>query len=239
MPTVLVETGHRLSTLLGKQDEFADRRELIAEIHDFLAMLEGIKPVLLHGRGLAPSHWMEEVLKIAYNIGLCVIKGPFWDATTYGEFPDWYANHCRKELQPHRAWYICKDTTIAESVRRVNDAAGHLSVSEEARLIGYPECCVKAHYERSRRYHWGTLAILERLANGDEKKMQNLFTNEAHLVPVTQQELNDFEMAFDIREPKLGSWNLCHACARGTNSPSEVLSQQYYDVVQKAEFTSV
>lgn len=235
MPSVLVQTSQRLSALLGRQDESVDRRELIAEIHDFLAMLEGIKPVLLHGRGLAPTHWVKEVIRIAHELGLYVIEGPFWDATTYEAFPDWYANHCRKELQPYRAWYICKGDAIAKSVWRVNRAAGRLSVSEEARLIGYPECCVKAHYERSRRYHWGALAILKRVASGDEKRMRTLLANKDPLVPVTQQELDDFKTAFDIHEPKLGSWNLCHACVCGTDSPSEVLSQQYCEMVQKAE----
>ncbi len=113
MPSVLVQTGQRLSALLGRQDNSVDRRELIAEIHDFLAMLEGIKPLLLHGRGLAPRDWIKEVLIIAQELGLYVIEGPFWDATTFESFPDWYANYYRKELQPYRAWYICKDTAIA------------------------------------------------------------------------------------------------------------------------------
>ena len=65
MSSVLVQTGQRLSALLGRQDDSVDRRELIAESHDFLAMLEGIKPLLLHGRGLAPRNWIKEVLIIA------------------------------------------------------------------------------------------------------------------------------------------------------------------------------
>ena len=52
MPSLIVQTGERLSVLLGRQDQSVDRRELIAETHDFLAMLEGVKPVFLHGRGL-------------------------------------------------------------------------------------------------------------------------------------------------------------------------------------------
>lgn len=238
MPSILVQTGRRLSALLGRQDNSVDRRELIAEIHDFLAMLEGIKPLLLHGRGLAPRDWIKEVLIIAQELGLYVIEGPFWDATTFESFPDWYANYYRKELQPYRAWYICKDTAIAKSVGCVNREAGYLSVSEEARLIGYPECCVKAHYERSRRYHRGTLSILKRVTCGNENKMRQLLANKANLVPVTRQELDDFKAAFDIHEPKLGSWNLCHACAYGTDSPSDVLSERYREMVQKAKLAT-
>ena len=74
MPSILVQTGRRLSALLGRQDNSVDRRELIAEIHDFLAMLEGIKPLLLHGRGLAPRDWIKEVLIIAQELGLYVIE---------------------------------------------------------------------------------------------------------------------------------------------------------------------
>lgn len=235
MPNVLVETGRKLSDLLELQEKNADRGELVAEIHDFLGVLDGIKPVFLHGRGLAPPDWVEKVLVIAHELDLRVVEGPFWDATDYGEFPEWYADHCRAGLLPYHAWYICSDEDIAESVRTVNAATGYLSMTEEARLLGYPECCVNAHYERARRYHQGTLAILKRLANGNENKMQKLFAGGAHLVPVTQQEIDDFDAAFDIHEPRFGSWNMCGACASGTSSASGNLSQQYSDVVQKAD----
>jgi hypothetical protein len=235
MPSVLIETGRRLSALLEKQDDSADRGELVAEIHDFLAMLDGIKPVFLHGRGLAPSGWVEHVLSIAGDLGLRVIEGPFWDATAYKEFPEWYADHCRAELKPYRAWYICIDETVARSVQNINDGAGRLSMMEEARLLGYPECCVNAHYERAMRYHRGTLAILKRLASGDDIKMQELFIGGAQLAPVTLQEIDCFDAAFDIHEPQLGSWNTCPECVHGTNSASKVLSWQYSNVIQKAE----
>lgn len=235
MPSVYIETGCRLSTLLEQQDESADRRELVAEIHDFLAMFDGIKPVFLHGRGLAPPDWVEQVLSITRDLGLRVIEGPFWDATAYEEFPEWYADHCRAELEPYHAWYICNDETVAESVNNIKARAGRLSMTEEAQLLGYPECCVNAHYERARRYHRGTLAILKRLANGDDIKMQELIIGGAQLAPVTPPEIDDFDAAFDIHEPQLGSWNMCPACARETNSASKILSRQYSEVIQKAD----
>lgn len=234
-PHILIQTGRSLASLLEKQDETADRGELVAEIHDFLAMLDGIKPVFLHGRGLAPPNWIENVLKIAANLELYTLEGPFWDATAYGEFPEWYAVHCRAELQPYRAWYICRDLAIAEVVQKINSANGRLSITEEANLLGYPECCVTAHYERARRYHRGSLAILKRLAKGDENKMQDLFSGGAHLAPVTAQEINDFDEAFEIHEPEFGSWNMCRACAKETNRTSLELVGKYSEVIQKAE----
>tara|TARA_A100001037_G_C15123765_1_gene625157 strand:- start:509 stop:1228 length:720 start_codon:yes stop_codon:yes gene_type:complete len=235
MSSVLVRTGQKLSSLLERQGKCPDRRELIAEIHDFLAMLEGIKPVFLHGRSLAPKDWINEVLEIAQDLGLHIIKGPFWDALSYTAFPNWYADHCRNELQPYRAWYICKDDTVAETILGINRAGGHLTVSEEARLLGYPECCVQAHYKRSQRYHRGALAILKRVAGGNENKMRKLLASQAQLVPVTQEEIDEFEIAFDIYEAKFGSWNLCHACECETDTRSEVLSKQYFEMVQKAK----
>jgi hypothetical protein len=237
MPSVIIETGRRLSALLDKQDDSVDRCELVAETHDFLSMLDGIKPVFLHGRGLAPPSWVEHVLSIAGDLGLRVIEGPFWDATAYEEFPEWYADLCRAELEPYQAWYICNDETVAESVQNINNVAGRLSMTEEAQLLGYPECCVNAHYDRARRYHRGTMAISKRLANGDDIKMQELFACGAQLAPVTQQEIDDFDAVFDVYEPQLGSWNMCPDCARGTNSASEALSRQYSDVIQKSELT--
>ena len=234
MPSILTQTAIRLSDLLKKQVESVDRRELIAEIYDFIAMLEGSKPLLLHGRGLAPPSWIKEVLKFSNDLGLHVIKGPFWDATKYEEFPAWYTNCCRKELTSYGAWYICKETTVAEAVAKVNDAAGLLSIAEEARLMGYPECCVDAHYIRARLYHQGTLTILNRLAKGDETQMVNLFAKKVHLTPVTEQEVDYFDAAFDIQEPKLGSWNICRACERDSDSISDKLSQKYYVAGLKA-----
>ena len=73
---------------------------------------------------------------MAQELGLHIIKGPFWDALNYGAFPNWYAEYCQNELEPYRAWYICKDDTIAESILGINRAGGHLTVSEEARLLG-------------------------------------------------------------------------------------------------------
>jgi len=239
MTSVLIETGQKLSALLKKQDDTADRRELVAEIHDFLAMLEGIKPVFLHGRGLAPPIWIEEVLGIAGDLGLRVIVGPFWDATDYGEFPEWYAEKSRAQLEPYRAWYIYRDDAVEMSVRRINAASGRLSMTEEAQLLGYPVCCVNAHYERANRYHRGTLAILKRLSNGDDNMMQKLFLGGAQLTPVTQQEIEDFHEAFDIHEPRLGSWNMCHSCTNGTNSASDVLTRQYSKVIQRAKLNPI
>ncbi|MGY9018551.1 MAG: hypothetical protein ACKVHX_03670 [Alphaproteobacteria bacterium] len=235
MANVLVDTGRKLTALLEKQGDSADRRELVAEIHDFLAMLDGLKPVFLHGRGLAPPLWIEEVLELARCLGLCIVEGPFWDATTYEELPKWYADHCRAELAPYRAWSICLDEPVAALVQNINDASGRLSVTEEAQLLGYPECCVNAHYQRARQYHRGTLAILNRLAEGDESKMKQFLTRGANLAPATQDEADDFDAAFDIHEPQLGSWNMCPACARETNSASKILSRQYSEVIQKAD----
>lgn len=235
MSSELSEISSHLTELLRRQGGKIDRGELIAEIHDFLAMLEGLKPVFLHGRGLAPPHWIEHVVKIATDLELYVEEGPFWDATAYGEFPKWYADHCRAELQPYRAWYICSDPAIANAVKKINDANGRLSMTEEARLLGYPECCVGAHYERAERYHRGSLAILKRLAKGDETRMRDLFFGGAHLAPVTQQEINDFDEAFEIHEPAFGSWNMCRACKNETNRTSKELAQQYSEVIQKAE----
>ncbi|MBK19619.1 MAG: hypothetical protein CMM52_12365 [Rhodospirillaceae bacterium] len=229
----LSEISHQLFELLKRQGADIDRSELIAEIHDFLAMLYGIKPVFLHGRGLAPENWIEEVLNLARDLELEIIEGPFWDATPYGEFPNWYHEHCRAELKPYRAWYICQDAETVDAVQSVNSANGRLSIPKEAKLLGYPECCVNAHYARASHYHRGTLSILKRLTKGNEKQMQDLVRGGAHLAPETEKEIKHFDAAFEIHEPELGSWNMCASCVRSTNQASATLVQQYLNLIEE------
>ena len=204
-----------LLDVLDQQASKAVRGELIGEVYDFLALLDGVKLVFLHGRGHAPVQWVEPIKTFACSLKLFVIEGFYWDATPYDEFPNWYQDHCRNKLLQFRAWYICKEAELAAAIKNINTRAGRLSMAEEAYLLGYPECCVRAHYERACRYHRGTLSILRRLAKGDQNQMKALAIGNAHLTPVTQQEIEDFDFAFKLHTPRVGSWNMCESCSSG------------------------
>jgi hypothetical protein len=212
-----------------------DTGDLAQEILDFLAMAAGLKPVFLLGRGLESPQWVADVTGLAADAGFQVVKGPFWDATPFGKFPDWYKEHTVAQLEPFRATYVCSSRETARELGSINDSGGRLSMSAEARLLGYPVCCVVAHYDRAVRYHQAIFAILRRLAGGDEAQMRELLRGAAALVPNTQGEIAHMEAAFDLRPAPYGSWNQCPHCARNDDSPSAKLSEQYKDLAETTD----
>jgi len=217
----------KLEALGGGLAGPVDRGEVAQEILDFLAMAARLKPVCLLGRGLDVPDWIAGAADVALGAGFQVIEGPFWDATPFGKFPDWYRDHTLAQFVPYTAIYICADRETAGQIGAINDAGGRLAMTEEARLLGYPDCCVVAHYDRANRYHQAIMAILTRLTGGDERHMQTLFRGGAALAPTTKEEIALMEAAFDFHPAPFGSWNQCPPCARKGDSPSAKLSEQY------------
>ena len=56
-----------------------DHATAAQEALDFLAMLAGLKPVAMLGRGFADRHWIEGTVKIATDLELHIVEGPYWD----------------------------------------------------------------------------------------------------------------------------------------------------------------
>jgi hypothetical protein len=209
--------------------------DLGQEMLDFLAMLDGLKPVFLLGRGVDHADWVKGMLTLANSRGLFVVQGPFWDATPFGGFPDWYADHNHAVMVVLRAYYICKDKDTALLAQAVCDAGGRLSMADEARLLGYPECCVSGHYDRALRYHRATLSVLARLGGSDENRMRDLLSGGAATVPSTEAEVADMEAAFHICPERYGSWNRCEACDRTGAGPSYTLSLRYLGLATRID----
>lgn len=204
-----------------------DQGHFAPEILDFLAMVAGLKPVCLLGRGGEPPQWIAAVAELAEKAGFRVIPGPLWDATPYGKFPDWYKDHTVAQLAPFTALYVCSSQDTVDEIAAVNRAGGRLSMSAEASLLGYPECCVVAHYDRAVRYHQAILAILRRLAGGRDDQMKALLRGGTELVPETPGEIAHMEAAFRIIPASYGSWNQCPYCVANDTGRSMALSRQY------------
>lgn len=209
--------------------------ELGQEILDFLAMLDGLKPVFLLGRGIDHPDWVSGILTLARSLDLTVVEGPFWDATPFGGFPVWYADYNRALLKPFRAYYICTDADAALAVQSVCRAGGRLSMTEEAWLLGYPECCVIGHYDRADRYHKATLSMLARMGDRDQELMRVMLEGGAALSPQTDSEIANMEAALDIAPARNGSWNMCANCRRTGGGPSASLSAQYYNLAVRID----
>jgi hypothetical protein len=205
------------------------------EMLDFLAMADGLKPVYLLGRGLADPIWIAGVLKVARDMKLRAVEGPFWDADPLGkDFPDWYTAHCEAELAPFRAHYICRAAATEAAVRRVCET-GRPSMEEEARLLGYPECCVAAHYARARAFHRATLAMLSRMAGGDEAEMRRLLAADVALVPETAEERAALQAGVSVVPAPYASFNMCDACRADPGSPAARLSARYVRLAREVD----
>lgn len=211
----------------------AGSAEIAQEKLDFLAMMAGLKPVFVTGRGVEAAGWPQAVGALAADEGLTAIEGPLWDATPWQSrsggiaLPEWYAEQCRSELAGHTAIAICRTKSIAADIESVKKARGRLSMAEEARLLGYPPCCVAAHYERALRYHRATLSMLRRLGGDDPVRMQELLAGGANMAPATDDEIADLDAAFAIDAAPFGSWNRCAPCAAADSTPSSALSARY------------
>ena len=67
------------------------------EMLDFLAMMAGIKPVYLLGRGFDDPPWVKGVIAIADKMGLHIINGPEWNACPDAhEYPAWFGRASAK-----------------------------------------------------------------------------------------------------------------------------------------------
>ena len=214
----------RLAEALGPA---ADAVVIAQESLDFLAMVGGLKPVYLLGRGFEEPQWVAGVLGIARELGLAAIEGRLWDAAPLGtEFPDWYRRHTSAELLRHTAHYICGTAAAAREVRRIA-ATGSLTVAQEARLLFYPKCCVAAHYRRTQAFHRATLAVLARAAGGELAEMARLLGDSVPLAPATAADQAAYDAATAVTPCPLTSLNMCDPCAASAHGPAAELALAY------------
>jgi hypothetical protein len=216
-----------------------DRGEAAQEALDFLALLAGLKPVFLLGRGIDDPPWIDGVLRIAAEQGLHVVEGPYWDAGAAGaagrdadnddELPVWFRDHAAAAFAERRAHYICRARATANEICKIN-AAGGPTVSQEARLLGYPECCVAGHYRRGLEYQTLWLKILSAASGGDEAEMRRMLASAAPLEPGTDDMRRRLEAAMRVDPAPFTSVNMCDACRDHADSPARRLSARYRDL---------
>jgi hypothetical protein len=205
-----------------------DRVETGQEMLDLLAVLDGLKPVFLHGRGLDDPAWIAGVVEIARGLGLRIIQGPCWNPLPPDEtFPRWYVECIAAEIAPHRPFYICKAPVIVREVEEICAAGGRPTIEQEAALLGYPECCVAAHHAQMAAYHRYVIARIEEMAAGDVAQARTLYGAEIDLAPRTDDEQDILDFALDIVPCPFGSWDACPQCQEEDDGPSAELSDDY------------
>ena len=134
------------------------------EALDFLAVIADVKPVYVLGRPPLDEAWDDAILGAARSFRLHAIEGPYWQAAdTLAGFQAWFRKGVQDKLADMTATYISKSPIVAPQ-----------SFADEARLLGFPECCVAAHYERERAFNAAWLEDLRIAAHGDEAEMRRL-----------------------------------------------------------------
>ena len=195
--------------------------DALQEMLDLLCLMRGVKPVFVSGRGIADREWVAGVAEIARQNGLRVQEGPFWDACDWpSDIPAWYAEDTKSLLKPYRAIYITRAKNLGNEVERICKNGGQLSMEDEARLLAYPECCVKSHYLRAEGWNRATLSILSRHSEANEEKMRELLSKDELPPAETKEEKMIYQSAYTVFPAKFGSWNLCAKCRGSSNSSS-------------------
>ena len=205
------------------------------ETLDFLAMLVGLKPVCLVGRGFDDPDWIAGILTLAEDKRLHVVRGSKWHAQPeYQGLPDWYANLNTSTSADDSVVYISKSRTTADKVRQICDS-GAITMEQEGELLGYPLCCVKDHYYRNRCMHDAFSLMLHRSANGDEAEMKRIVRDDIGIQPETEEERTLIEQAVPGRFAPYTSINICPDCADDANSPAMCISKLYRALAERVD----
>ena len=224
----LRNTLKKLKKIPSDRTDMREAQAGAQEALDFLAMMAGEKPVMLLGRGYNDPIWIKGVLQVATNTKLHMVEGPFWDASpdagAGADLPDWYLDHTRRAFTEHRAWYISRAKSVADEVTEICETAA-ITVTDEARLLNYPDCCVRAHYERAAEYQRIWLDMLRRKAGGDDQKAADLLAANEPLEPETDEDIKRLEAAMRAIPVPFTSINACDACINGgPSAPANVKS---------------
>ena len=202
------------------------------EAIDFVAMMAGLKPVYVTGRGFDHDGWRAAVMELAASNRLYVVPGPYWEAVRPpSDLPGWFVEIGRKGLEEGRAHYIAKGRAVAEELKALA-GAGRPGIEQEARLLGFPVCCVEAHYAAAAAFEGATFEILSRRVGGDEAEMRRLAEGPEPVRPETDEEHVLLATAMSVRPARYTSLNMCESCAADPESPGARLSAAYGALVE-------
>jgi hypothetical protein len=191
---------------------------------DLLAVVAGLKPVCLVGRGAGDEAWCATLRTAANGAALTVIEDAPWEPE--GDLPKWYLEATARRRARSKVLYICRDDAIAAQVKTLS-AQGRISVDAEARLLGYPCCCVAQHHARTLAYEHLLAQRTERLTRGDQARMMRLVEAGVEPMPATRAEWDEVVALTRIAPAPGTSVNMCDACARDPASPAMRLAADY------------
>lgn len=198
------------------------------EMLDFLAMLEGIKPVYLLGRGFDDPDWIVGVYEVAVSTGLKVVKGRGWAAEEdMASAPAWYQElNEADEKGGAEYYYICKAPVVAAKLAKLT-SQDFVSPDVEAALLGYPACCVAHYHSTKRTFDEMFFGKIERAAKGDIEEMKRIVLDDDQFTADTPAEEELFRSKLEMHVAPFTSFNMCPSCIYDPLSPAKRLSITY------------
>jgi hypothetical protein len=194
---------------------------------DLLAVIAGLKPLCLIGRGLAAPAWRAALTEIAAASGLALLDGATWDPwAAPGLLPDWYLAATARRRAAREVLYICADAAIGERAAALC-AQGRVAAADEAALLGYPPCCVAQHHRHALDLECLIAAGTERIAQGDRGRMAHLVEAGVEPMPATEAEWQRRADLTAIAPASDTSVNMCGACAGDRGSAAALLTRRY------------
>jgi hypothetical protein len=200
---------------------------------DLLAVIAGLKPVCLVGRGWGDDAWRAAVRAVARDAALPAIDAQPWEPA--GNLPDWYREATTRRRARHGVLYLCRDDAMAHRVAALS-ARGRVPVEAEASVLGYPSCCVGQHHARSLEYERLLAERTARLARGDRARMMRLVETGTEPGPTTRAEWEQIETLTRIAPAPSTSVNMCDPCARDPASPALRLARAYAGLAERAGY---
>ncbi len=194
---------------------------------DFVAMAAGLKPVYVTGRGFDHPAWTAGVRAAARDAGFHVVTGPSWQAVPPpADLPDWFTAPAQAALAAAETVYVTRARHLARTLAEL--AAGRRpGVAEEATLLGFPECCVAAHYANAEAFERAVFEMLRRRAGGDEAAVRRIVESGAPIAPETEEERAALAALALLAPAPWTSLNLCASCAADPDGPGLRLSRTY------------
>ena len=207
-------------------DTASNYNRLVApqEILDFLAMLGGLKPVYVLGRGFDDPRWIRGIRELSVDLGLFVLDGLPWEPpVAEGPLPLWYREYLHRLEFQRVVSYIARLEPVAEEVFPLSQS-GYVTEAEEARLLGYPECCVRGYHATLRKINEAEYGIALRDSGGDPENLRARLKEGFVIEARDEEEARALEPNWSLAP--FTSVFLCESCQAMEESPGRRLSDR-------------
>jgi len=203
---------------------------------DLIAVIAGLKPACLLGRGARDEAWIDGLHAIAVREGLRSVAAAAWEPDARAAaLPGWYLDATARRRAALPVLYLCRDAATLAKVAALS-AAGRVTVADEAAFLGYPACCVAQHHAQTLELERLLAKMAERAAWGDLTGAARMIEAGVEPLPRSREEWASFESLTAIAPSRFTSVNMCDACAADGDAPAQILSRRYETLAARAQY---